>query len=163
MLRGYRQFLKLKEEKGTEFWLGSWDASCIITLNHQMTSVFLFSVVLSQHSAMSRPTNLFPIPLRDSPFDFLCSSSFLCLCLDSPCSVPLSPFLFDQMPCCYAVSRQWDVSGPSNRHHCFPILYVWDKEEILYCLLPCEIWGKNAAVCSQGDHLLNLFDILGFL
>lgn len=85
---------------------------------------FSFSVVFSY--SMSRPTNLSFSPLRSVCF-FVVSFS---LCLNSPCSVSLFPFPFDQMPCCYAVSRQCDVSGPSSRHHCFQMLYVCEKEEV---------------------------------
>lgn len=104
-------------------------SSCIIKLPPYFAfSVFLLLVFQTFYN------NLFPISLCDSPC-FLFSTSFLHLCLYSPYSASFFPFLssipFDQMPCCYAVSRQYDVSGPSSRHHCFTMCLRQRRDFVL--------------------------------
>lgn len=58
----------------------------------------------------------------------VCLFPVFSVCVSAVLVLVLFPFPFDQMPCCYAVSRQCDVSGPSSRHHRFPYFPV------LYCL-----------------------------
>ena len=101
---------------------------------------------------------------NSSPDTLLCLPIFLLFPSASPlvfCFLPvLSSILFDQMPCCYAASRQCDVSGPSSRHHCFttrlrqrgdfvllaPLVTSWNLEFELKC---------TSLLSLQGAHLLS--------
>lgn len=69
------------------------------------------------------------------------------------------------MPCCYAVSRQCDVSGPSSSQQNFTMAVSERKKRFCavgtFCyLVKGEIWCKNVSVCSQGVQSLNTFGFL---
>lgn len=77
----------------------------------------------------------------------------------------LSSILFDQVPCCYAVSRQCDVSGPSSSQQNFTMAVSKRKKRFCavgtFCyLVKGEIWCKNVPVCSRGVQSLNTFVFL---
>lgn len=112
-------------------------------LNHQAAFVFfmllLYLGLLISFILPSALPPYFPLP------------SFLCLGPHSSCSFSLPVFFFDQMPCCHAVSRQWDVSGPSNRHIRASQYSMSETKKRFSTLLPCEFEGEGAPVCFQGD------------
>lgn len=67
MLRGYWQFLKLKEEKGTEFWLGSWEGFFVF---------FQFSLSVSQQSLFCSSLS---IPLWSDALLLCCIQTVRCI------------------------------------------------------------------------------------